>query len=338
MPIPPPVVAVADPLLSARIVARRPLVYDDGADPSLDRPAHARAASSLVRLGDRLAAIQDDANFIAVINLDAWGVAPLTLPAGHAGMRQFDDTRGTKGFKLDLEAAVVIEGPDGPRMLAFGSGSTAARERIVIVDQVTAAAPVIRLVDAGALYARLRSTTTFSGSELNIEGAAIVGPSLRLFQRGNGAPSQALKPLDATCDLNLTALIAYLESPRVFPPPLPEGIMQYDLGTIEGSRLTFTDATPCPGGLLYSAAAEDSPDAVRDGPVVGSAVGVLAGGGGPPRYAVITEADSRFDGKVEGLALDKASPSRLLLVVDRDDPGAPSELCELVLEGPWFTP
>ncbi|NTU84867.1 MAG: hypothetical protein HGA45_36795 [Chloroflexales bacterium] len=336
MPAAPPVVAHADPRLTACVVACRPLIYASGADTALDRPAHVRAASSIVRLGGVLAAIQDDANFIALIDPATWAVEPLSLPAGYGGKRQFDDTRGTKRFKLDLEACVVTPGPEGPRLVAFGSGSTPARERVIVVEGLPGDAPAIRVVDATVLYEHLRAATDFSGSELNIEGAAVVGPALRLFQRGNGAPSGGLSPVDATCDLDLAALLAFLDEPVRFQPPPPTRIVRYSLGAVAGCRLTFTDAAPCPAGLLYSAAAEDSPDAVRDGPVAGSAIGLI-GDDGPPRYAVITTASrALFDGKVEGLALDPADPARLFLVVDRDDAATPSELCEVALGGPWF--
>ena len=58
-----------DPSRGARVVARAPLLYERGPDAALDRPAHMRAGSALVALPDaRLAVIQDDACFLAVID------------------------------------------------------------------------------------------------------------------------------------------------------------------------------------------------------------------------------------------------------------------------------
>jgi hypothetical protein len=60
---------------------------------------------------------------------------------------------------------------------------------------------------------------------------------------------------------------------------MPFDVVQYELGTIGNSGLSFTDATTGWGSdgvarpVLYSAAAEASPDATRDGEVVGSAIG-----------------------------------------------------------------
>ena len=90
------------------------------------------------------------------------------------------------------------------------------------------------------------------------------------------------------------------------------------------------------GRLVFCAAAECSPDATRDGPVAGSVLGVFDAAGGA-RWAVLRDHDGGcFSGKVEGLSLATETPYRAHVVVDRDDPGLPSELCEVELSGPWY--
>src|SRR3954467_9843492 len=121
-----------DPDLSARIVGRVPLRYADGADPALDRPAHVRSASGLAWLGGRLMVIQDDAAFLAEVDPSTGLARAWPLPAGEGGARQFDDLRGNKHLKLDLESCVTARDAEGGELLlAFGSGSLPARERIV---------------------------------------------------------------------------------------------------------------------------------------------------------------------------------------------------------------
>jgi hypothetical protein len=111
--------------------------------------------------------------------------------------------------------------------------------------------------------------------------------------------------------------------------------VRYDLGRLGAAKLGFTDAASAPGGaVLYSASAEDSPDATADGDVVGSALGVIADG---VRWAPLLDADGApFTGKVEGVALEPGDPGRAWVVVDSDDWRRPSELGEVELGGPWW--
>ncbi len=326
--------ASRDDMLRATVVRVTELRYSEGPDELLDRPAHVRAGSSLARLGGLVAVLQDDASFVALIDPQGGLVRAVPLPAGEGGLRLFDDLRGNKPYKLDLEACVALPGGGGDTLLALGSGSSPLREQVALIEGCAGPAPLVRLYSASAWYAALRAADAFAGSELNIEGAVALGGTLRLFNRGNGAPGGGRSPVDATCDVELGALLAHLADQQT-PPPPPQHICQYDLGRLDGLRLTFTDAALAPVGLVFSAAAEDSPDATRDGPVAGSALGVLDERGA--RWTVLRDsAGARFDGKVEGVLLDAADPARALVVVDVDNPAVPSLLCEVALAGPWF--
>ncbi len=356
----PLVAARPDPGLAARVVRRVPMRYAAGADPALDRPAHVRAGSGLARVrtpaGERLAVVQDDANFLALVD-PATGLADaVTLPAGVDGRRTFSKAEGTKHHKLDLEACCMLADPADPDarvLVAFGSGSTDRREQVVVVGGLETG-PVeeatVTLVDASALYAALRAEAAFAGAELNVEGAARVGTpdgeAVRLFARGNGAGNALGGAASATCDLDAAALAAYLVGVAPSPAPPPVRVVRYDLGAVGGDRLGFTDATAlgdpaarpafgvafgAEGAVLYVAAAEASVDVFEDGEVAGSALGVIDPDGGA-RWAPLVDADgSPFGEKVEGVAFDDAG--RLWVVVDQDDPDRPSELCELALVG-----
>ncbi|HSU16934.1 DUF6929 family protein [Longimicrobium sp.] len=328
----PTVRAILDPTLGARVVRSVPLLYAEGADAALDRPAHVRAASGMALVAGRVAVVQDDANFVALVDPETGRASALTLPAGEGGARQFDDERGNKRWKLDLECCAVLRDGDGREVLAaFGSGSSPERERIVLVRGIGSGDAEIAVAGASALYGRLRAETAFAGSELNVEGVALAGGVLRLFNRGNGAPHGDLRPVNATCEIGAAALLAFLRDPAL-PPPEPRNVTQYELGEIGGFPLTFTDAAAFGDAILFTAAAEDSPDATRDGPVAGSAIGIIRGG--EARLCVVRNADgSRYAGKIEGIL--PHAPGRLWAVIDRDEPGTPSELSEVVLEGDW---
>jgi hypothetical protein len=287
---------------------------------------HVRAASGIVRAGGDLYIVQDDASFIAVRREDG-RVDSIVLPAGPGGRRRFEDALGNKRDKLDLEGVVMIA---PGRIAGFGSGSLPARERIAILDLENGE---VRVHDASELYRALRERTDFSGSELNLEGAAIAGAALRLFQRGNGAPQRDLSPVNASVDLDRASFVRWLDGEG----PLPElaRVRRYDLGEENGVRYSFTDAVAVGERILFVAGAEDSPDAIEDGEVVGVRIGVMHGT--EVRFAPLLDLDgSRSAAKIEGIApVREGVVDRFFAVTDLDDPDRPSNLCELALDGPW---
>ena len=334
--------ARVEPSLGARVVHRTPLHYARGADASIDRPAHVRAGSALARLGaTTLAVVQDDASFLALLENVGSAIAVRDVPfPAHDSVRQFDDTRGNKRSKLDLEACVACDGT----LIAFGSGSSRLRERIVLVDRPLEPSPHVTVTHAPALYAAMRSEALFSGSELNIEGAALAGEDVLFLQRGNGAKSAEREPVDASARVDRTALLAYLRGLArgdTTPPPCPalRDIVQWDLGAAAGTRLTFTDAVSTgTRWTAFLACAEASPDATRDGPVSGVSIGRLDDRLGEAELGVITdERGAPLLDKAEGLALDEHDARRAWLVIDRDAPACPAELLELRLGDRWQT-
>lgn len=290
----------APEITSARIAASRRLIYDAGADPQADRPAHVRAGSGCCFLaGTRTLAIaQDDAHFLALVDVDSGSTRALALPAGPGGQRQFDVSRGNKQLKLDLEACLFHDG----QVILLGSGSTPARQRAFFIDPVSGA---VETRELAAIYAALRAHPLLAGAELNIEGAVLLSPTvLRLFQRGNGRGA-----IDATFD------VPWPLAPRVLDA------RRWVLGAVAGVPLSFADATRVDAGIVFLAAAENSPDAVDDGEVMGCAIGLLE----DPVRAVRLP----YHGKPEGIAADPDRSGVFWLVVDADDPDAPAELLEL---------
>jgi glucose-1-phosphate adenylyltransferase len=119
--------------------------------------------------GERFAVVQDDANFLALVD-PATGLADaVTFPAGVGGRRTFSKAEGTKEHKLDLEACCMVAHPSRPGerlLVAFGSGSTDRREQVVVVEGLEtgpADAARVTLVDASALYAALRRSRRSPG-------------------------------------------------------------------------------------------------------------------------------------------------------------------------------
>lgn len=257
-----------------------------------------RAGSALLRIGQRLLAIQDDAFAAVWIDPATRATTPLVL-------------RGTgesldKQLKPDFEAAFAHDG----RIWVLGSGSRPNRCCIARIDLARREAP---LFNALPLYAAIERAL---GVTPNIEGAVASGERVRLFQRGPGRSPGG----NFAIDVGIDALDG--AEPRIL------GVASYDLGTIGELHLGFTDAILLSKHVVYLAVAEDTPDGIADGAIAGAALGVFDGR--KARWNLITEADGTpTRRKVEGMALDDAGGGWLL--TDPDDPDVPAELCRVQL-------
>ena len=328
--------------LTARVVRSSPLTYDEitneAADGQVgDRPDHVRAASSLVYLIDRFALVQDDANFLGLVNPDDHRVRGVPLPPAPDGARVHDEERGNQRHKLDLEACAADPGANDEFLIAFGSGSHKTREWIVTVDwrdKNHDGAPDTRLVETPAFHGRLRQNRDFCGSGLNVEGAVFMDEErLRLFQRGNAEARGRLQPIDATGEVDWTVLKAYLDDPTGTPPPAVGNVIQYELGALHGVRLTFSDAEALDDGVtLFSASAENE----DTGDTVGSVLGVIDADGEARWAELLGEDGEPFTGKVEGLSRKPGERDHVYFVIDADAADQASRIYEADLDGPWY--
>ncbi len=268
-----------------------------------------RAASAVAPLGDGWLIVQDDATHAAWQRPAA--VTPVRVVPPVDGHELFSSAAGTKHLKPDFEAAF----PAGDGVLLLGSGSAPGRMRSSLVT------PAGFLVhDLTPVYAAVAAALGVPADRLNLEGACRLGDGVRWFQRGNsaaGVPS-------ASVDLPLAALTG--------GPVSVGGVRTYDLGSVGGVALAVTDAVALPDGrVLVSAAAEDTPNAVDDGPVVGAALALLDG----DRVTDVAPLPASGGGahKVEGLAVREVTAEgvRLLAVVDADDADAASVELDLLL-------
>jgi hypothetical protein len=278
--------------------------------------APVRAASAIAPYADGWLVGQDDATH-ACWWRDGVGTPVRVLPAVD-GHEVFSEATGTKDLKPDLEAAVAVAGG----VLMLGSGSTSARMRGAWL------APGIDAVvgDLSGLYATVADLLAVPADALNLEGACVVGDRLRWFQRGlpaAGVPTGSV-------DVDLQALLDVVRGDGDGSRIEAADVRHYVLESPEGLALATTDAVTLPDGrILVSAAAEDSPNAYDDGPVLGSALALLDDDRTVATVS-LPEPDGRI-AKVEGLTVlawdDRGG--RLLATVDADDTEVPSAVLTL---------
>jgi hypothetical protein len=284
------------------------------------RPAHLSAASGVVRRGDFVYVIGDDELHLGVFRLSSQ--RPGRLRRVLDGDLPDAGSERSK-LKPDLEALTLLppfeRHPYGA-LLGLGSGSAPERERGFVcrlaADGAIAGEPAE--LDLRPLYRLLREHV----AELNVEGAATMGEQLWLLHRGTSRTGSNL-----VAELSLAQLMQSLRDDLCLDADELQNVRRYDLGDIDGTELTFSDATPIADQLLaFTASAE-----ADDGHIRGSVVGTLGRDGSVQRLRTI---DRRW--KVEGLhATIDTGVLDLTFVCDQDDPTAPAPLLSatMPLEG-----
>jgi hypothetical protein len=278
-----------------------------------------RAASAVARLDDGWLVVQDDSTH--AVWWRGRSLEPLRILPPVDGHDTFEEARGTKHLKPDLEAAceVLVEGRWGVLML--GSGSSPARMRAAVVTVEGDQEPTVAVADLTPVYAAVAAALDVTAEDLNMEGACVLGPTLRWFHRGLPSAGLPTGSIDVSLRELLEAVLGGISSTQV---PLGNRLT-YDLGSVSGVGLAVTDAvTLRDGSVLVSTVAEDTPNPRDDGAVVGSSLAVLDGAHvtATATLPVLGHGVS----KVEGLALVEESDSsaHLLATVDADDPDVPS--------------
>jgi hypothetical protein len=293
----------------------RELRFDDGTPVT--------AASGLAPLGDGWLIAQDDATFAAYRRADSVRAVRVLPPV--EGHDRFSEAAGTKRFKPDLEVACPAEVDGVPAVLLLGSGSSPGRMRGVVVT-LEDGEPSVRSAELAPLYEAVAHSLGLPLEHLNLEGASRHEGTMRWFNRGNLAAGVA----SASVDVPVEAIVAAVVD-RAGAAQIAVGRpLEYDLGQVAGVGLAVTDAIALPDGrVLLSAAAEDTPNAIDDGPVVATALALLDDAE-VMAVAPIPEVGSAV-AKVEGLALRAVvgGEVHLLAVVDDDDPTRPSSELDL---------
>ncbi len=289
---------------------------DLSAAASRGRPLHLSAASGLVCTGSHLYVVADDELHLGVFHpIDAKPGQLVRLFAGKLPHSK----AARKARKPDSEALTLLPAFAGypyGALFALGSGSKRKRRKgaLLALDARGTACGRPRAIDLSGLYRALGDHL----KELNIEGAVVSGNELRLLQRGNKRSAE-----NAVVRFNLSAVLDALESGTRIGPIAPLAMQFFDLGSIDGIPLCFTDGAALPNGdMVFSAVAENAENNYHDGPCVGAAIGIADREG---NLRCLRRLDQPH--KIEGVdARAEGGVIRLLLVTDADDVKAPAGL------------
>jgi hypothetical protein len=278
-----------------------------------------RAASAVVGFGDGRLVVSDDATHAAWLRPGAETTRVRLLPPVE-GHEVFEEERGTKHLKPDLETACEVSVDGSPAVLVMGSGSSPRRMRWCLVRLVNGT-PEVAVAEMADVYAAVAEAFRVGLDVLNLEGACTVGAALRWFHRGLPTAGLPSGSVDLDLDAVVAAALGDLDAAdlRVTRP------VHYDLGSVDGVGLAVTDVVALPDGdLLACAAAEDSPNARDDGPVTATALTRIRDDSVQEVVPLPHLGGAVL--KVEGLMVLDADPAEatLFAVTDVDDPEAAS--------------
>jgi len=288
------------------------------------------SASGIEILGPTAYIIGDDSPFLYC--LDTRNLA-ITDRVTLFETTEFGSGRIPKKLKPDLECLTALTTPAGETgLLICGSGATAARETGYWVTLAAGSrAATVQPLALSDLYASLRESLP-AGVTLNLEAVAASATELLLFQRTVGSAKGNL-----VYRLPLAATWEYVQGRTARVPAFRPQF--YQLPTIEGFPAGFSGATVFGEQLFVTASVEDTHDAVADGAVLGSFVGVLPLAEPSqevplvPLTQLVLPDGQPYRGKVESIAVyQPLGPGQweVILVTDDDAGGSTAVVVELL--------
>ncbi|ALI98453.1 hypothetical protein DC20_04985 [Rufibacter tibetensis] len=290
------------------------------------------SASGIERVGDQYYVIGDDSPYLFTLDKNFKVVNKVQLFEASSVV----EGRIPKPVKPDLEAITLVTLEGGqPCLLIVGSGATQPRNTGFLVPVTRSGLGKPITIDLTPLYDQLRANKAVTGqAALNIEGLAADEEYLYLLQRYAPGGQNVL------ITYNMESITPYLLGQE--KAPKPSEVKNWALPDISQIKTGFSGMTTALGGrMLFTASAEETPNAVLDGEIYGSLVGLLQAhphdteGPAKPQVAVpITEQDGTlYKSKIESICISGQDRSDLTAVCVADNDNGFSEL--VVVKFSW---
>lgn len=263
------------------------------------------SASGIVKFKDDFYVIGDDTSYLFHIdkNFDLISKRPIY---------SLEKLQGSTIPKIDKPDFEAIEMISDTELLLFGSGSKSPERDVCIWIDLNEEDFIYHLYDIGNFYNHLRSHKIMQGYELNIEAFALKEDICYLFNRGR----------DVIFSFSLSEFSDFCRKGASFPKVIPH---LFSLPEIHNLKTGFSGATSFKHQpyLIFTATAEDTPNAYDDGEILGSLIGVIKiNPYGLDRNVVVQPiSNPGFPLKVESVIVDKIvskTETDLVLVTDND--------------------
>lgn len=249
------------------------------------------SASAVEVINGNIYIVGDDSSFLYVLKYD---LTILTeVPLYKAKAEDLVGNRILKKKKADLECITKLTINGYPHLLILGSGSKSPRRDVAFLVKLPTPYNRKHLVWEISLvkwysFLRMNEAVTGDSGVLNFEAAATTEDHLYIFNRENNA---ALR-------FDLPEFIEFIQGhtdsvpfPTLIPTELPD---------IGGVRSGFSGADYFDKKLFFTAAAENTSNALDDGEIIGSAVGVLSFNGEEKTRGKLTDG---FTGEIAHFTL-----------------------------------
>lgn len=245
----------------------------------------------------------------------------------------FENGRIPKDKKPDLESMTLFTYGRDNMLLLLGSGATSAREKGYLVNLTDRMQ--VQELNLSSFYTFLRQVLQLQQEgELNLEGLAMDKVYTYLLQRPAGTGVNVLLRFDT--DAFKDFILGHRPMPAV-------ALYYFTLPQLAGLPSGFSGAYALEGRLFFTASVEDTPNAIDDGQVHGSFVGLLdlralpaaSDAANPLQVLVVQllgEDGTAYVGKAESLVVLPGEEKMYKVIVVSDDDKGHSELLELALE------